>query len=299
MTTGKFINFGTYEKLWRPLQALGGTAHGYHGLYGAQLTYNASVVGGAWKGIAGGYASSLWHGEGVLEFAASNAATSVDADITWASKFRINGADNTGYTTTSFGVGLTVPGAKLHVASSPTNSNIIAAFQNGSSEGLEITHSGSDGGAYGINNAVVLGATYFTSGATFRPLVLGTSNLPRLTILGNGNIGVGTSDPGAYKLAVLGKIRATEIKVETGWADFVFKPDYKLRSLYETERFIKKNGHLPEIPSASEVEKDGINLGEMNAKLLQKIEELTLHLIEVKKQVEVLEKGRRRGKARH
>jgi hypothetical protein len=99
----------------------------------------------------------------------------------------------------------------------------------------------------------------------------------------NGNVVIGTSSVDGYKLAVNGPIRAKEIKVETGWSDFVFEEDYALPSLSELELFIKSNKHLPDIPSASEVEANGINVGEMNAKLLQKIEELTLYVIEQEK----------------
>ncbi|HMI05190.1 MAG TPA: hypothetical protein VK541_22070 [Pedobacter sp.] len=96
----------------------------------------------------------------------------------------------------------------------------------------------------------------------------------------NGNLGIGTSAP-TEKLSVKGKIRAQEIKVEiNNWPDFVFAKDYKLLTLQETEKHIKEKGHLPGIPSAAEVEKNGIELGDMNKKLLQKIEELTLYLIE-------------------
>jgi hypothetical protein len=101
--------------------------------------------------------------------------------------------------------------------------------------------------------------------------------------LTNGNVGIGTITPDS-KLAVNGTIHTKEVKVDmNGWSDFVFEPSYKLPDLKETEQFIKENQHLPEIPSAAEVLKDGIKLGEMNAKLLQKIEELTLHLIEQNK----------------
>ena len=101
-----------------------------------------------------------------------------------------------------------------------------------------------------------------------------------LTIKGNGNIGMGTETP-TEKLSVKGKIRAQEVKVElNGWSDFVFAKDYQLPTLQETEKHIKEKGHLPGIPSAMEVKANGIDLGEMNAKLLQKIEELTLYLIE-------------------
>lgn len=111
---------------------------------------------------------------------------------------------------------------------------------------------------------------------------------------GNGNVGIGTTDPQGYKLAVAGKIRATEIKVEAlPWPDYVFSSSYKLPDLEATEQFIRENKHLPGIPSAKEVEKDGVNLGEMNSKLLQKIEELTLHLIEKDKQIQNLQDGLR------
>jgi hypothetical protein len=103
--------------------------------------------------------------------------------------------------------------------------------------------------------------------------------------LNKGSVGIGTESPGSDKLAVNGSIRAKEIKVEaTGWSDFVFEDYYDLPTLNELENFISENKHLPEIPNQSEVTKSGINLGEMNAKLLQKVEELTLYLIEQNKQ---------------
>lgn len=103
-------------------------------------------------------------------------------------------------------------------------------------------------------------------------------------------VGIGTIYPDAnYRLSVNGKIRAKEIKVETGWSDFVFKPEYKLLSLNEVEAYINKNGHLPEIPSEQEVTENGVELGNISAKLLQKIEELTLYMIEQNKRIENLE----------
>ncbi len=112
----------------------------------------------------------------------------------------------------------------------------------------------------------------------------------------DGKLGIGTTNPGNYKLAVNGSIRAKSIDVETGWSDFVFEPDYKLMSLEDLEKYILKNGHLPDIPSAEEVEMNGVNLGETQSKLLQKIEELTLYMIslnkaniELRKKLSVLE----------
>ncbi|MBD1261606.1 hypothetical protein HZY62_13460 [Maribacter polysiphoniae] len=104
---------------------------------------------------------------------------------------------------------------------------------------------------------------------------------PKLVISDvTGNIGIGTSNPGIWKLAVKGKIRAEEIKVETGWADYVFKDDYNLPTLEEVEKHINEKGHLINIPSAKEVETNGIELGEMNKLLLEKIEELTLYTLQ-------------------
>jgi hypothetical protein len=108
--------------------------------------------------------------------------------------------------------------------------------------------------------------------------------------IANGNVGIGTATP-KEKLSVNGKIRAHEIKVETAnWPDYVFAKDYQLPSLAETAKHIKEKGYLPGIPSAEEVKNNGIDLGGMNAKLLQKIEELTLHLIDKEKDIETLKK---------
>ncbi len=85
-----------------------------------------------------------------------------------------------------------------------------------------------------------------------------------------------------------GKIHAKEIEVKANvWADYVFKKDYQLKSLEEVAKHIENKGHLPNIPSAEEVLKNGINVAEMDAKLLEKIEELTLYSIEQNKQLKV------------
>jgi hypothetical protein len=108
-----------------------------------------------------------------------------------------------------------------------------------------------------------------------------------------GNVGIGTSNSGSFKLAVEGRIAAREIQVtlQSPFPDYVFDSKYKLRSLYNLESYINQNKHLPGIPSAVEVEKKGgIELGQMNTKLLEKIEELTLYVIELNKKIEKLEK---------
>jgi len=103
----------------------------------------------------------------------------------------------------------------------------------------------------------------------------------------NGNLSIGTTDSKGYRLAVAGNMIAESVKVKLQgvWPDFVFSKSYKLPTLQETEKHVKENGHLPGIPSAAEVQANGIDLGDMNAKLLEKIEELTLHLIEKNKEL--------------
>ena len=127
----------------------------------------------------------------------------------------------------------------------------------------------------------------------------GKSNELMFGLHSNGNFYWGTgqsaSKPNFYpmylnsttgNLGIRGKLTASEVKIKLGgWADFVFYEGYKLPTLKEVERHIKEKGHLKNIPSAKEVEKNGIFLGEMDAKLLQKIEELTLYTIEQEKKL--------------
>ncbi|MEW7291254.1 hypothetical protein [Aquimarina sp. 2304DJ70-9] len=106
-----------------------------------------------------------------------------------------------------------------------------------------------------------------------------------LVLRSDGNVGIGTTTPDS-KLAVNGKIHAKEVKVDlVGWPDYVFKDEYNLPSLKEVEQHIQEKGHLQNIPSAKEVEENGILLGEMNKKLLEKIEELTLYTIAQEKRL--------------
>ena len=123
-------------------------------------------------------------------------------------------------------------------------------------------------------------------------LIFNTSNgyntlSEKMRITESGNVGIGTTTTGSHKLAVEGSIGAREIKVEgSGWSDFVFENTYNLPSLQEVEAHIKEKGHLKDIPSAKEVEENGFYLGAMDAKLLQKIEELTLYTIEQEKKLQ-------------
>jgi trimeric autotransporter adhesin len=112
----------------------------------------------------------------------------------------------------------------------------------------------------------------------------------RMRIKGNGNVGIGIANPNE-KLAVNGRIRSKEVFVEAAfWPDFVFDEKYSLPTLSEVEKFIAANKHLPNIPNANEVETNGQNLGDIQKKMLQKIEELTLYIIEQNKTIDAMQK---------
>jgi len=123
------------------------------------------------------------------------------------------------------------------------------------------------------------------NGDNWFPYSDGKNYLRGTTVLADagGNVGIGTASPDA-KLAVSGQVHAQEVKVSVTvpGPDYVFEKDYKLSSLEEIKNYIDQNKHLPEVPSAKEMEKNGIQLGEMNMLLLKKIEELTLYVIELK-----------------
>jgi hypothetical protein len=120
------------------------------------------------------------------------------------------------------------------------------------------------------------------------------ANLPTVNWQSNnyyaaGVVGIGTQPNSNFQLSVNGDIRAKEVVVESGWSDFVFEDDYELPALSEVEAYILKHGHLKGIPSAAEVKENGVGLAEINTLLLQKIEELTLYMIDLNKTVEKLE----------
>jgi hypothetical protein len=135
----------------------------------------------------------------------------------------------------------------------------------------------------------------YSNGAT----VIGTSasgtDATNMLVVNSGNVVIGNVlSPAGYKLYVEKGILTERLKVavstSSNWSDYVFNKDYKLLSLGEVEAYVNKNKHLPGVPSAEEVVKDGIDMATMDAKLLEKIEELTLYMIAQQKQMEEIQK---------
>jgi len=126
---------------------------------------------------------------------------------------------------------------------------------------------------------------------------LGVNGSPKLIIKSsNGYVGVGTTNP-TYRLTVNGGILCEEVKVigNVPDADYVFEEDYPLAPLSEVESFIKENKHLPNIPSAQEFKTNGYKVGDMDEMLLRKVEELTLYIIQLEKQVKELQEANKKG----
>ncbi len=152
----------------------------------------------------------------------------------------------------------------------------------------------------GLNLDAAPGVTSEYSGIVWEGTGTGTASLFQISssfsqagisLSPSGNVGIATTDiDGTHKLYVGGSMITEEVRVMllADWPDYVFAEGYELMSLDETSEFIKRNHHLPGVPSAETVAKDGIDLGAMEATLLQKIEELTLHLIKQQELIEEL-----------
>jgi hypothetical protein len=151
--------------------------------------------------------------------------------------------------------------------------------------------------SYGVKvgaNADAYGpGLYITTAPVTREYTtLAYQNNPAFFVNISNCVGIGTNNPAGYRLAVAGNMIAEKVKVklQATWPDYVFDASYNLMPLAKLEEYIKTNNHLPEIPKESQVKKDGIDVEEMNTKLLQKIEELTLYIINQQKEINELSK---------
>lgn len=243
--------------------------------------------------IFSGYDGSSYYQAARLEVKTSSAFSTSSHEAKM--NFRIGGI-NTGITrmsidgnTGNVGIGTTNPSARLHVNS---NADVGAgqnpAFLVGTRTGTHIAIDNNEIGAFNNNG--------------FSSLFINGSNSSSNTLINNtgtGKVGIGTTNPDA-KLTVNGDIHAKEVRVDLNIpADYVFekyytgnsslKEEYIMPSLNQVEAYTKENNHLPGIPSAKEIQEEGLQLGEMTNLLLQKIEELTLYTIEQQKRIEALE----------
>jgi len=204
-----------------------------------------------------------------LGFAMGGADTENDVKMTM---------DNTG----NIGIGTTSPASQLHIASNNNHAFTISRL-NGTA-GFRILRNATEGNVY---FQIGTGTTWETK------VKIGEGEGANTKLIFNpdgGNVLIGklTQANSVYRLDVNGSIRSNEVVVNTTGADFVFDDNYELRKLDEVEQFIKNNKHLPDIEPASVMTSKGLELGKMDMKLLQKIEELTLYMIELKKQVEIM-----------
>lgn len=184
-------------------------------------------------------------------------------------------ANTTGNDNTSVGFGL------FSNSTGSENTGVGFGALSGNISGTGNTAIGSNADVSGNNltNATAIG--YNSKVSQSNTLILGGTGTYAV------NVGIGVTNP-QYRLSVNGTIQTTEVRVETGWADYVFNKNYKLKSLSEVENYIQQNNHLPDMPTASEIQKNGLAVGETQTKMMEKIEELTLYVIELQKEVDAL-----------
>jgi hypothetical protein len=168
------------------------------------------------------------------------------------------------YSGGNVGIGTATPGATLDISRTANDSGVILGLGNGGAPYWQFARSAG------------------TGALSIQGTQTGYNNL--LLSPTGGNVGIGTSNP-QYPLSVNGQIGAKDVIVtNTGWSDYVFQPGYRLRPLSEVNAYIEANHHLPDIPSEAEVQEKGVSVGDMQSKLLAKIEELTLHMIQQDKE---------------
>lgn len=314
---GANLSTGTGQQMWGVKGEINSTNIGNPGA-GVQ-GYSASTTG-AGVGVRGESASST--GRGVFGWATNSSGVNygvygyTNSSNGYAGYFR--GGKN--YFEGYVGMGTNNPSYPLHIL---TTSNARALYVDNDYSGILSKYglyssisadgtgarygvysyvyanptdaSGSYGGRFYVNSNNSTGATY---GVYASVSTSGTGNrwaayFPSGNTYIGGDLRVGnTNGATGYKVSVDGKIMCEELRVELSgsWPDYVFDYNYQLMPLKELEKSIRKNKHLPGLPSASTIKENGIMVGDMTKTLTQKVEELTLYIIELDKKVEKLEK---------
>ena len=253
---GGVTGYGVYGEAF-------GAAGSSYGVYGKSSTAGVSV------GVYGSANSSGSTAYGIYGYASGTTA--------WAGYFA-----GRGYFSGNVGIGIT-PAVKLHVNggtdASPASGGYIVS---GSTAAENIA----------IDNNEIMARNNGTTSTLF----LNNSGGDVVMCTSSGNVNIGTTTPAAgYILNVDGRAMVEELRVELSgnWPDYVFEEDYQLPSIHNLEASVKANKHLPGIPSAEEVKKDGIIVGQMQTQMMEKIEELTLYIISLQKQIDELKKAQK------
>lgn len=246
-----------------------------------QLQFPASLnVSGGITGDDGNYKRlTLYHGNSIAFETGSNALSSGNT------RLFISGTGNVG-----IGTGVTAPKGLLQLNSSLPE--LYMTTPDPAATGAAAVIRGNNGtwlfGYGGASGAEVISIGSQDGTASDRSITFAAGGTAKARILANGNMLIGktTQINTAYKLDVNGITRTTKLVVNSTGADFVFEKGYQLPSLDSVEAFVKVNRHLPGIAPAAEMQKEGLEVGEQQTKLLQKIEELTLYLIEQNKKID-------------
>jgi hypothetical protein len=288
---------------------IGADANGRVGVGSASPTERFTVVDAAndkqFSGIVGVYANNLTQGVGIGYAGVKAIGSNADQDLSINAKNAGNITLQVSGTTGNVGIGTLTPSNKLTVSGNAdfngnvgignTVPNAPLQFGNGVANRKIVLYQGlnNDHQFYGLGvNNLTFRYQVDTTAAdhVFYAASSSTTSKELMRIKGNGNVTIGTATPGTgYMLTVAGKVICTELKVQLQpFPDYVFDKDYKLLTLAEVQAHINIYHRLPGMPAASEIESNGMEIGKMQGKVVEKVEEATLYILQLNKENEQL-----------